>query len=151
MSFTKMVRLAAALALCTVFFAGPVRADIDSGEDTVAPADTSHSPALDPFRALIQPVEPVAPIVRKDDTEIAPPVVVPIIPPVEFTVTALAVDGANRVAVIEFQGQTYIAQEGTKIPDTGTPSIEVKTLTDEKVVVVDTRRAALVTKQIASN
>ena len=134
----------AALILAACLITAPAaRADIADSEDTAVPMRE-----LDPFRPLIQPPVEVPPPVQHEAKQVAQPEPPRPIPPVQFTVTALAVDGSNHVAVIEFEGQTYIAQVGTKIPETGTPAMEVKSVTDEKVVVTDTRLARLVTRQL---
>lgn len=127
------------IALLTV----PAFADVAEPDHEIAQR------SIDPFVPLIQAPRELPPVIEKvakmDDAKRLPP----IIPPVQFAVTALAVDGERKVAVIEFQGQTYIVQEGSKIPETGTPAMEVKSVTEEKVVVTDTRLMQPVTKQIA--
>lgn len=105
----------------------------------------------DMFRPLILEPKPVDPIPETGPKLVPQPPPPVIIPPVNFTVSALALDGANRVAVIEFEGQTYIVQEGMRIPDNSSPAMEIKSVTDEKVVVHDTRLSKLVTKQLTSN
>lgn len=105
--------------------------------------------SIDPFVPLIQAPRELPPVIRKDEEPQPAKPPVPVILPVQFAVTALAVDGERKVAVIEFMGQTYIVQEGSKVPETGTPAMEVRSVTEEKVVVTDTRLMQLVTKQIA--
>lgn len=107
-----------------------------------------NRPTLDPFKALIEPkvdapaVTPVAPVIN-----VAPPPPPPI-PPVNFKVNAVAGDHPNYVAVIEYEGQTYIVQKDTKVPDEQNPAFDVKEVTAEKVVVFDRKINRLVPKQL---
>lgn len=108
----------------------------------------ANRPTIDPFKALIEPkvdapaVTPVAPVIN-----VAPPPPPPI-PPVNFKVNAVAGDHPNYVAVIEYEGQTYIVQKDTKVPDEQNPAFDVKEVTAEKVVVFDRKINRLVPKQL---
>lgn len=133
----KILRVSALIALALSVTAA--RADL-------ADIASEHT---DPFKALI--TEP-APVEKKIedihvDVHVEPPK--PIVPPVSFKVQALAIDGARRVAVVDFEGQTYVVQEGTPVPDASNPAFTVKTVSDEKVCVYDPRTMRLVTKQLA--
>lgn len=108
----------------------------------------ANRPVIDPFKALIEPPkqeQPVTPIVPAIS---APPPPPPPIPPVNFKVNAVAGDHPNYVAVIEFEGQTYIVQKDTKVPDEQNPAFDVKEVTAEKVVVFDRKINRLVPKQL---
>jgi hypothetical protein len=111
----------------------------------------ANRPSLDPFKALIeQKVEQPAPTAITP--VIAPPAPPPPpIPPVNFKVNAVAGDHPNYVAVIEFEGQTYIVQKGTKVPEEGNAAFEVKEVTAEKVTVFDMKINRLVPKQLVTD
>ena len=131
-----MKTLAALLVIAAL--TSPARAEL---------ADSAQ-PALDPFKALIVEAAPPQAIIDN------PPVVLPQppppapLPPVNFKVNALAVDGAQRVAVVEFEGQSYIVQPGTAVPDASTPAFTVKEVTDTEVKVWDPRVSRMVNRQI---
>jgi len=119
--------------------------------DTQGPAGGGKRPTLDPFKALIEPkVEPMAmtPVVPLMSSASAPP---PPTPPVVFKVNAVAGEHPNYVAVIEFEGQTYIVQNGTKVPDENTCAFEVKNVTAEKVEVFDKKTSRIVQKQLQTD
>ena len=136
--------VAAALLLVAVPVATPAHADLTPDED--APV---NRPAVDPFRTLVAEPEPVKAVVIDPGPKITPIEVKPVVLPVSFRVDALAVDGPHRVAVVDYEGQSYIVQEGTSVPDNAAPAFTVKALTDTQVTVFDARALKLVSKQIS--
>jgi hypothetical protein len=108
-------------------------------------------PYLDPFKALIEPkVEAPPPTITIPTLGNTPPPPPPVLPPVQFKVNAVAGEHPAYVAVIEYEGQTYIVQAGTKVPDEN-PAFEVKSVTAEKVEVYDKKTQRIVQKQLISD
>jgi hypothetical protein len=111
-------------------------------------------PVIDPFRALIEPkVEAPLPVLSQPAAipvaaAAAPP---PPAPPVQFKVNAVAGEHPHYVAVIEYEGQTYIVQKDTKVPDDNNVAFDVRNVTSEKVEVFDRRTNRLVQKQLVTD
>ncbi|MBI4863689.1 MAG: hypothetical protein HY815_26030 [Candidatus Riflebacteria bacterium] len=161
---TPIAALAVVLAftlsagVMTVWAADPPPASGDGaappgGDDAPAAADPGGGggggkrPYLDPFKALIEPkveLPPPTTVMPVMQTQAAAP---PPVPPVNFKVNAVAGEHPNYVAVIEFEGQTYIVQSGTKVPDEN-PAFEVRNVTAEKVEVFDRKTSRIVQKNL---
>lgn len=116
-----------------------------------APDPNVKRPALDPFKALVEPSPPPAPITSlvPKVSATAPPA--PAIPPVNFVVSAIAGEHPNYMAVIDYEGQSYIVQVGQKVPDEPPHAFEVKAVTDKKVEVFDLKTNRIVVKVIVEN
>jgi hypothetical protein len=122
------------------------------GPQQAAPATAgTNRPGLDPFRALVQePVVAPSPVPYfPKPPEVPAPIPPP--PPVNFTVSALAGEPHNYQAVLEFEGQTYIVEPGTKVPSEDHPAFEVKAVDAEKVEVFDRKTNRIVRKQLEVN
>lgn len=145
MNTMKTLRwLAVILATISIVMCAPQA----HADDQDAPAPTANRPGADPFKALVEPPAPTAEL-RKDEPKVDPPKPAdPVIPPVTFTVQAVASDRAQKVAVVEFEGQIYIVQAGTSVPDGGSPAFVVKSVTETQVSVFDPRIKRMVIKQI---
>jgi hypothetical protein len=108
-------------------------------------------PALDPFRALVREPEPVIEA-KRNEPELKPsPPPIPPPPPVNFRVNALAGDDRYRQAVVEFEGQIYMVEPGTKVPSDDNVAFEVKLVDSEKVEVFDPKTNRIVRKQLELN
>jgi hypothetical protein len=66
--------------------------------------------------------------------------------PVDFRVSTIAGDGQRRSAVLEFEGQTYLVEPGTKVPDSYAPLFDVKEIQENSVTVFDRRTNRMVSK-----
>jgi hypothetical protein len=123
--------------------AGPAAAD------TAEPGDRPQ-PAIDPFLALVpkeEPVLPPPPPPPADDGKKSPGPEDP--PPVQFHVRALAGESPRYVGVVEFEGQSYIVQPGTRVPSAERPTFEVKSVTADRVEVYDIKARRLVLRPLA--
>lgn len=129
--------------------ASPAGEELPSVETPSSPGagPSGPRPALDPFKALIEPKPEPVPVTTQIPTIQASAPPPPPIPPVNFKVNAVAGDSPNFVAVIEFEGQTYIVQAGTKVPEEN-PAFEVKTVTSDKVEVFDRKTNRLVQRPL---
>jgi hypothetical protein len=136
--------------------AAPPGGDALPGENgppagTAGGGPVGKRPSLDPFKALVEPKPEPVPVVPVNPAINAPPPPPPPAPPVNFKVNAVAGEHPNYVAVIEFEGQTFIVQAGTKVPDDQSPVFEVKLVTAEKVEVFDRKTNRIVQKQLDTN
>lgn len=57
--------------------------------------------------------------------------------PLEFKVTALAGDDAETVGVLSYQGESFVVQRGSRVPDCGDSVFEVLDLDDSSVTIRD--------------
>ncbi len=100
--------LLAALVIAIFMSANPLLAQLGSD-------DPDRKPALDPFQVLIKPKAPPPQIIPTNVT--APPSAPPPPPPIQFSVKAIAGESPNYVAVLNYNGNDYIAEEGWESED----------------------------------
>jgi hypothetical protein len=107
---------------------------------------TARPLALPPLPSMPNPLPPpTVPPPPPAPTFTPPP---PPVPPVNFGVSAIAGNDSHRTAVIEFEGQNYIVEAGTKIPDSYRPVFEVKAVLDNAVEVFDRRTSRIIVKRL---
>lgn len=125
------------------------------GEDTPAAPETAPAgggkhkrPAVDPFKSLIEPkVDISLPPTFIVTAPSAAPVIV--VPPVQFTVSAIGEEKGERIALVDYQGTTYIVKKGEKVPpDQEPPAFSVTDIKETKVEVYDPKAMRRVVKEL---
>lgn len=102
------------LAAAALPFAAALAQDkpLEAGGDESNP---DRKPGLDVFRVLIKPEAPPPPIIQPSVS--APPPAPPPPPPLQFSVKAIAGEAPHYVAVLNYNGNDYIAEEGWESDD----------------------------------
>jgi len=135
-----LTTLAVGLAAAVLLTALPLRvfAQDDTGgsgggsvEAADSTIDADRKPVLDPFKVLIVPKKPVAPPVVHTPVVRSNPGPPPI-PPLQVSLTAIAGEDPDFVAVIQYKGSDYIVEKGWEAPD---KSFLVRTIYADKVEV----------------
>ena len=79
-------------------------------------ASEAHYSSRDPFHSLVAAPEPVA--TAPDENKVQPPVSTsPVIPPLMVKVAGYASEGDHSLAILEYQSERFLAEEGWESED----------------------------------
>lgn len=113
-----MKKLLSFLLLAALLTGAGFAQDAPAAAPAAAPADESSPdrlPGIDVFRVLIKPEAPPPPVIAPTISSApAPP---PPPPPLQFSVKAIAGEAPHYVAVLTYNGNDYIAEEGWESDD----------------------------------
>jgi hypothetical protein len=69
--------------------------------------------------------------------------------PVSFSVAAIGHEKGEFLALVEYQGESYIVRRGDAVPPASSAAaFHVKEIHDRKVVVADPRAGCMVTREL---